>query len=80
VTWTFLPPGPARESVLAGCTRVGVLMSVIWLAYREIERLPEWLLAALPIAMAVIAARPKAAIYLVPLVVVLVVLNRPLRR
>lgn len=72
------------EAVRAAFTRVGALCAVIWLAYRELERLPAWLFSVIPIAGVLVAARPRWAIVIVPLIVAIMFLtpkkNHGLRR
>jgi len=75
--WLWMPSGTATgEALIGACSRVGILMAVLWLAYREIERLPPWILAVIPVLLAILAVRPRWALYLIPVVVVLAVLHR----
>ncbi len=63
------------QAVRAAFIRTGVLASVIWLAYRELERLPRWLFTVIPIAGLLVAARPRWAIVLVPLALAIMFLT-----
>lgn len=63
------------QAIRAAFIRTGVLASVIWLAYRELERLPRWLFTVIPIAGLLVAARPRWAIVLVPLVLAIMFLT-----
>lgn len=63
------------EAIRAAFIRVGALCAVIWLAYRELERLPGWLFSVIPIAGVLVAARPRWAIVIVPLVLAIMFLT-----
>lgn len=63
------------QAVRAAFIRTGALASVIWLAYRELERLPRWLFTVIPIAGLLVAARPRWAIVLVPLALAIMFLT-----
>ena len=68
----------------AACWRMGTLLTVLWLAYEELRRLPRWLFGVL-LATAVIAAiKPKTLLLAVPIIVGLAILRprfgRPRRK
>ena len=46
--------------------RVGIFLAVWWLAYPDVNRLPGWLLLALPALLAVIVFRPKLMLWSFP--------------
>ena len=55
------------EALHAACWRVGALMAVIWLAYPQVSRVPPWLFGACFVSAIVIAARPRLAVIVLPL-------------
>ncbi len=59
----------------AACWRVGPLMTVLWLAYPQIHRMPAWLWATIPALTIVLALRPKWFLIALPIVVALAVLR-----
>jgi hypothetical protein len=74
------PQGSAQEALLGALVRVGLLMGAWWLAYPEVERMPPWLLVAIPLLLIVVAYRPKWFLILLPIVIALAVLRpRPQR-
>lgn len=52
------------------CMRVGFTLGAIWLAFPQAveiaERFPPWLIACIAIGGLVIIARPRAAVYVLP--------------
>jgi len=65
--------GPEQDTwrmVCSGCIRVGALMFALWLAYRHLSRVPVWLYGCTVTVLILIAARPKWAFFLGPLIVV----------
>jgi hypothetical protein len=78
VAFRIWPPGSeGSENLLnAACTRVGALCAVLWLAYRDLERLPPWIGSVVPVAGVLVALRPKWAIIAIPLVIALMILGR----
>jgi len=68
-----------RLALLGATVRVGLLMGAVWLAYRELERLPGWIWPTLPILLAILAVRPRYLWIAVPIVIALALL-RPRRR
>ncbi len=63
------------QGVLAACCRLGPFMAVLWLAYPEVERLPRWLLGAVPLLMVILAIRPKWFLIALPIVIALAILS-----
>jgi hypothetical protein len=59
--------------------RVGLMLSAIWLAFPQVvdvaKRFPPWLLATIVLSGLVVAASPKRALYLVPVVAAIVFLQ-----
>ena len=77
IAFLIWPPESAgAQSLHAACTRVGSLCAVIWLAYRDLERLPSWIGSVVFVAAVLVAARPRLAIIAIPVVIALMVLGR----
>ncbi len=57
------------------CSRVGVLMAVLWLAYKELQRLPERVWRPLLVAALVLAVKPRLILWAIPLIIVLAILK-----
>lgn len=77
VYYRIWPPGSdVAVGLHAGCTRVGALCAVIWLAYRDLERLPSWIGSVVLVAAVFVAIKPKLAIIAVPMVIALMILGR----
>jgi hypothetical protein len=74
--WIWSPDseGAAQMAMLA-CLKVGVLMTVLWTAYRDVERLPAWLVAVFPLLLAILAIRPRWFVFMLPLVIALAILR-----
>lgn len=60
----------------AACWRVGALMAVLWMAYPDLKRLPGWMLVLVPVMLIAIAFKPRRAIYVLP-ILLLIMLLRP---
>jgi len=77
VAFLIWPPETAgAQSLHSACTRVGSICAVIWLAYRDLERLPSWIGSVILVAAVIIAIRPRMAIIGIPVVIALMVLGR----
>ncbi len=59
----------------SACSRVGALMAVLWLAYKELQRLPERIWRPLLLAALVLAIRPKLILWAIPLIIILAILK-----
>ena len=75
VVWQWRP-GPDADALLAFCSRAGALMAVAWLAYDDVQRLPGWLLLALPLLLIVLVRWPKLLLLLIPLLILCEVIRR----
>ena len=51
-------------------------MAAAWLAYDDLQRLPGWLLLALPLLLVVLVRWPKLLLLLVPLLILCAALRR----
>ncbi len=71
------PPGDDAWQVQAqaACWRGGTLAALLWLAFDQLQRLPGWLLGLLFTSVAIIAIRPRLALWAIPLLIVLAILR-----
>lgn len=77
--WFFWPN--AEETImLAFCWRMGLVTLAAWLAFEDIQRLPGWILAVLPILAVVLVRWPRYLVLVLPIVVVLSFLHSRLAR
>lgn len=73
--WLWAPSTEVYQMLLAACWRVGVLMGVVWLAYRDVERMPPWLVAMFPVFLVLLLVSRKWFLFLLPLVIALAILK-----
>jgi hypothetical protein len=73
--WLWAPDGDMSQMMLAACLRVGMLMTVVWLAYRDVERLPPWLLGMLPLMLLVLLVSRKWFFMFLPLILAMAILR-----
>ncbi len=62
--------GPATETSLmfsSSGIRIGLVLGAFWLAYPQLSYVPWWFVQALLVGTLVIAIRPKAALFVLPL-------------
>jgi hypothetical protein len=72
---------PGEHSALAGTGwRIGAFLAVWWLAYPSVDRLPGWLLLALPLLLAAVLIRPKLVLLAIPVLILLAILKPRLTR
>jgi hypothetical protein len=71
VLWLWPPDWQIYAMLLAACTRLGLLMGVIWLAHPQLARLPAGLFEGLLVVVLVVAVRPKLLLFAAPLLVAL---------
>jgi hypothetical protein len=64
------------DGLLAFCWRTGALLAAAWLAYDDVQRLPGWLLLALPPLLIVLVRWPKLLLLIIPLLVLCALLRR----
>ncbi len=70
--WLWMPvASDNREPLMGAFGRVGILLGLFWVAYRDLQRIPVWLLAAVPALLVVLAIRPKWFLFLLPVVLAL---------
>jgi hypothetical protein len=68
-------PGEASSYFLSSCVRVGALLGVLWLAYADLRRIPPWLWVVFLPLLAVLVIKPKWALYLAPIILILAILH-----
>jgi hypothetical protein len=68
--WLSLPN--AGDSIsFAFCWRAGAMVAAAWLAYNDVQRLPNWLLATTPVLLIVLVRWPRYAVIVFPVVLVM---------
>ena len=67
---------PNSEGMLSFCWRLGAVMAACWLAYDDVQRLPGWLLALLPVLVIVLVRWPKWLLMAIPLLIAWAALRR----
>lgn len=75
----FPPSGGNTESIRAAALRLGPFLLVLWLAFPQLERLPEWFFWLLPILIYLLAFRPRWFFLALPFVLAAAILM-PRRR
>jgi hypothetical protein len=68
------------RTVWAACCRLGPTLAVLWLAYPDVKRLPNWIWYMIPLLLLLIAWRRVVFVYAFPILVALVVLALISRR
>ena len=64
---------------IAACIRVGIMLGVLWLAYRDLQNIPAWMWTCLIVLMIVVAIRPRAAFVILPTLALARLLNLKFR-
>jgi hypothetical protein len=67
---------PGAEVALSCCWRGGAILAAAWLAYDDVQRLPNWLIVMLPVLLIVIVRWPKLLLLVVPFLAVWAVIQR----
>ena len=67
---------PQAELTLAFCWRTGAVLAACWVAFDDLQRLPNWLLLTLPVLLIVLAKWPTWFLLATAIVVGLAVLRR----
>jgi hypothetical protein len=62
------------DALKAACLRVGFVVAALWLAYPELIKLPTWISAATMIATPIIAWKPRVALLVIPVLLLLWIL------
>lgn len=74
----WAPNTPMWQESIALFTRLGAIAFLFWLAWYDLRRIPAWLMVMLPIAALILARWPRYFLLLVPVLVVVGFLRRPL--
>ena len=67
-----------QSGALSFCIRVGALSAAAWLAYDDLQRLPGWILIAVPVVLVVAARWPRLLAALIPLLIIWTILRKVL--
>ena len=67
---------PQVEIMLSFCWRMGAILAAAWLAYDDVQRLPNWLLLALPVLAIVLVRWPRLLLVLIPALILWAILRR----
>jgi len=83
LSWWLQPAGDqargfVSEGFLAFCWRMGAILAAAWRAYRDMQRVPTWLLILAPVALFILAKSPKTFLVVLPMLVLCLFLGRML--
>jgi hypothetical protein len=67
---------PQWDVELAFFVRLGGVLLAAWLAYDDVQRLPNWLLITLPVAAIVLVRWPRLLLLLIPVLILLALFRR----
>ena len=67
---------PGAEATRSFCWRMGLLLAAAWLAYDDVQRLPNWLLLAMPVLLVVLVKWSRLLLLLIPALILWAVLRR----
>jgi hypothetical protein len=62
------------DAFVSAGLRVGLVMLVLWVAYPELIKLPTWISLATLVATPIIAWRPRAALVIIPILILVWIL------
>ncbi|MBR6437459.1 MAG: hypothetical protein IKS45_13225 [Thermoguttaceae bacterium] len=65
-----------EASLAATGLRGGIMLTTIGLAWDQLIKLPLWLLIMVPIAMLLVIAWPRQAMFLIPMIFILILVKR----
>jgi hypothetical protein len=72
VYFSIWPPQHAQSEFLQGsCTKAGLVLLAVWLAFPQLDQVPGWLLASGTLTLIVIAARPQILLVVLRYLVIL---------
>ena len=69
---------PDAKVPLACCWRGGAILAAAWLAYNDVQRLPNWLLLAMPVLVIALVRWPRLLLLLIPALIAWAILRRVL--
>jgi hypothetical protein len=78
--FAFHPTWDETQAFASSSLRMGAVLGAIWLAYPELIRLPKWLVPLILGTVVAIAVRPKSALYVVPIVLMILILRPKKKR
>ena len=67
---------PEAEVTLACCWRGGAILAAAWLAFDDIQRLPNWLLLTLPVVLFILVRWSRLALILIPALILYAAVRR----
>ena len=67
---------PEAEVSLSFCWRMGAILAAAWLAFDDVQRLPNWLLLMMPIILIIIVRWSRFALLLIPALILYAFLRR----
>ncbi len=67
---------PGQEMALGCCWRGGAILAAAWLAFDDVQRLPNWLAVSLPVVLIVLVRWPRLLWVVLPVLVGVAVLRR----
>jgi hypothetical protein len=73
VLWHW--PITGFPGMAGGCVRVAMVFAVVWLAYDQVQRLPGWILAVMPVFLLLLLVRPRWALLALPVLLLLAALR-----
>jgi hypothetical protein len=73
------PEHPFLVNLHAASARVGIFCIALWLAWKELLRLPPWIFKLIPILVVLLAWKPKLFLLAIPIVLAILIL-RPKNR
>jgi hypothetical protein len=75
VSFWIWPQGNWSAPWEAGCWRMAILLSVLWLAYPDARRVSTWFWLLLPVLLLILVWRPRWFLFLIPLLLLLALLR-----
>ncbi|MBN2292547.1 MAG: hypothetical protein JXM70_08990 [Pirellulales bacterium] len=75
VLWLWPNEGNTMLGLEAACWRVGALMSMLWVAYTDVQRIPAWLLGIIPPLIVLLAWRPRLFLIVAPIILAIAVIR-----
>jgi hypothetical protein len=67
---------PDAEVTIACCWRGGAILAAAWLAYDDVQRLPNWLIVLLPVLLIVLVRWPRLLLLIVPFLIAWFIVQR----
>jgi hypothetical protein len=80
VVLLFAWPEGTGAMAMAFCWRMATVLTAAWLAYDDIQRLPNWIIVTLPVCAIILVRWPRLLLALIPFVIALSFLHSRLFR